>query len=127
MKFELHPFYPDAGLPPLLAICREDGYNDVIGEEDVPTLIAVLERYQRGEHDGVIERGDPRTRHHVDDGEMTVEAVARKYGLESGTVRRSIHGGYIAAHKSGKNWLISKSDAEARWGNGRRKPGPKAK
>jgi excisionase family DNA binding protein len=62
-----------------------------------------------------------------DNRDMTVEDVAAKYGLQSGTVRRTIHLGNIPARKSGKNWLIKHSDAEARWGNGKLKPGPKAK
>lgn len=48
--------------------------------------------------------------------EMTVEEVAKTYGIQSGTVRRSIHMGWIPARKSGKNWLIRRRDAEARWG-----------
>jgi len=57
--------------------------------------------------------------------DMTVEDVAKTYGLQSGTVRRTIHLGNIHARKSGKNWLIRRSDAEARWGHGKLKPGPK--
>lgn len=47
---------------------------------------------------------------------MTVEEVADTYPVAASTVRGSIHKGYIAARKSGKNWLIRRADAEARWG-----------
>lgn len=47
---------------------------------------------------------------------MTVNEVANTYGLQPGTVRRSIHEGYINAQKSGAFWLVRRSDAEARWG-----------
>src|SRR5690554_4282910 len=46
---------------------------------------------------------------------MTVNEVANTYGLQPGTVRRSIHKGYITAQKSGALWLIRRADAEARW------------
>jgi excisionase family DNA binding protein len=121
MSYTLHPFN-EAGedYPPLLSIARTDGYNFVIGEEDVAEIIALLQRYQRGEHDGVISHRDPRTYRHVDDALnslLTVSAVAEEYGLESGTVRTSIHKGYIPARKSGKFWLIRRADAEERWGS----------
>ena len=51
------------------------------------------------------------------DGAMTVEEVAKTYGRAASTVRGSIFRGYIPARKSGKNWLIRRSDAEARWGD----------
>jgi excisionase family DNA binding protein len=47
--------------------------------------------------------------------EITVEQCAFDYGIQAGTVRRSIHKGWIKARKSGKSWLIKRSDAEARW------------
>ena len=47
---------------------------------------------------------------------MTVNEVATTYGLQPGTVRRSIHQGYINAQKSGAFWLVRRADAEARWG-----------
>lgn len=50
---------------------------------------------------------------------MTVEEIAHTYGLEAGTVRVSIHRGYIHARKSGKSWLIHRDDARARWGKKR--------
>ena len=46
---------------------------------------------------------------------MTVNEVATTYGLQPGTVRRSIHQGYINAQKSGAFWLIRRIDAEKRW------------
>lgn len=119
IEYTLHLFYPDPGLPPLLSISGNDGYNYVIGEDDVDKLIAILTRYQRGEHDGVISDRDPRTYRHIDDADnqlMTVEAVAKTYGIQAGTVRRTIHMGWLKARKSGKNWLIKRGDAESRWG-----------
>ena len=51
------------------------------------------------------------------DREMTPSEIAKEYGIEAGTVRRSVRMGYISARKSGKAVLIKRADAEARWGN----------
>lgn len=48
--------------------------------------------------------------------EMTVAEVAETYGIQPGTVRRSVQMGWIPARKSGKTVLIRRADAEARWG-----------
>ena len=58
----------------------------------------------------------PRSFHVQTSDLMTVNEVATTYGLQPGTVRRSIHKGYITAQKSGALWLIRRIDAEARWG-----------
>lgn len=58
----------------------------------------------------------PRSFHVQTSDLMTVNEVANTYGLQAGTVRRSIHKGYINARKSGALWLIRRADAEARWG-----------
>ncbi len=47
---------------------------------------------------------------------MTAAEAAEVYGIDHGTIRVSIHKGYITARKSGGTWLIARSDAERRWG-----------
>jgi excisionase family DNA binding protein len=57
------------------------------------------------------------------DREMTVAEVAKTYGVKPVTVRRAIYDDLIPARKSGGTWLISLSDAEARWGHRRAQSG----
>jgi excisionase family DNA binding protein len=105
-EFTIHP------------VIGEDGYfsiNDNFGENmffaanEISIIIDMLTRYQQGQHDGA--------RHLLRDCDMTVEEVAKTYGIQAGTVRVSIHRGWIKARKSGKNWLIKRSDADKRWSN----------
>lgn len=47
---------------------------------------------------------------------MTTTEVAETYDIADATVRKAILNGWLKARKSGGTWLISKVDAEARWG-----------
>jgi hypothetical protein len=47
---------------------------------------------------------------------MTAAEVSEVYGIDAGTIRVSIHKGYIPARKSGGTWLVARTDAEQRWG-----------
>lgn len=58
---------------------------------------------------------DARVSHLVGE-DMTVEEVAKTYNIQPGTVRRTIHMGWLKARKSGKSWLIRRFEAEQRWG-----------
>jgi excisionase family DNA binding protein len=105
-EFTIHPLMREE--PGYFFISDSDGGSMYFAENEIPIIIDLLKRYQQGQHDG------PRPLLLNDS--MTVEEVSKTYGIQSGTVRRTIWLGKLPARKSGKNWLIKYSDAEARWG-----------
>jgi len=48
---------------------------------------------------------------------LTVVEIANEFNLDPSTVRDAIYKKRIEARKAGGVWLISRQDAEARWGN----------
>jgi uncharacterized protein (DUF433 family) len=48
---------------------------------------------------------------------MTIAEVASDFDLNPSTIRRAIYAGQITARKAGGVWLVSRKDAEARWGS----------
>lgn len=46
---------------------------------------------------------------------LTLAEAAEIFDVDAGTIRVSIHKGYVAARKSGGTWLIARADAERRW------------
>ena len=50
------------------------------------------------------------------DSHMTVIEVSQEFGADTSTIRRAIYAGKVTARKAGGIWLISRKDAEARWG-----------
>jgi len=105
-EFTIHPLIGEDGY---LAIDDNFGGSMFIADNEIPIIIDLLTCYQQGQHDGA--------RHLLKDCDMTVEEVAKTYGIQPGTVRRTIHKGWIKARKSGKSWLIKLSDAQNRWGD----------
>lgn len=119
MKHTLHPFCPDPDQPPLLSIARDDGYNWIIGEDDVDDLLCLLNRYKAGEHDGEIDDLDPRRYHNVDDANSTwisVGDAARYYGIHRQTVYDAIEHEVVRHRLSSNRKFVWRADAEARWG-----------
>lgn len=49
---------------------------------------------------------------------VTVQEIARIFGVDESTVREAATKGWIYGRKAGGTWLINRKDAEARWGNG---------
>ena len=47
---------------------------------------------------------------------ITAAEIARDFNLNPSTIRRAIYAGKVTARKAGGIWLISRKDAEARWG-----------
>lgn len=48
---------------------------------------------------------------------MTVVEVSQEFNLDPSTVREAIYKERVNARKAGGVWLVSRKDAEARWGN----------
>lgn len=49
-------------------------------------------------------------------GYITVSEAAKLYNREVSVIRRACLYGWVKAEKIGSLWIISKIDAEARWG-----------
>jgi excisionase family DNA binding protein len=108
-EFTIHPLINEDGY---FAIDDDFGGSMFLADSEIPIIIDLLTRYQQGQHDG--------PRHLFRDCDMTVEEVAKTYGIQPGTVRVTIHKGWIKARKSGKSWLIKLSEAERRWGGAKK-------
>jgi uncharacterized protein (DUF433 family) len=48
---------------------------------------------------------------------LTIAEVARDFSLDPSTIREAIYKKRVNARKAGGVWLVSRKDAEARWGN----------
>ncbi len=50
------------------------------------------------------------------DSHMTVVETSQEFGIDPSTVREAIYKKRVSARKAGGIWLVSRKDAQARWG-----------